>query len=703
MKKLGIAIIGCGAAARKYYVPAIKRHPDLIQGLILIDKNRDLAEQLRDEVGGGHVHDDYISVVNKVRGAVIAVPHFVHYQIALDLLGAGIHVLCEKPIAELPSQAWQMIKIANDHNVKLCVNNTRRMFPAFIEVRNIIKSGRLGRLKAIEYIEGNIFGWESATGFYVNPRVSAKGILLDIGAHAIDTLCWWLDGKPTLISYKDDSFSGPESVVEIHSKMGDCGIHVSLNRLCDLDNTYRIIGEKGIIEGKVHEYNRLRTRLNEDNVLREKVIRSSNRYPNFFTAIFDNFIQVIDCAASPLIPGSAVMDSIEFIQECYSSRKQMTSSFYSRIDVPSTLKRHKPLNNRGKVLVTGSTGFIGCRAVELIHLADLMDVRACIRRWPSAARLGRFPVDIVTMDVLNKDQINKALEGVTDIIHCAYGNEEVTVHGTENLLEAALEHGIRRFVHLSTAEVYGSALGIVDEKFPLEYTGNIYNKIKIDAEKVCWNYLKRGLPVTIIRPSIVYGPFSRNWTMKIALLFKDNQGGIYDNYGDGKCNLVYVDDLIWAMMMALYHDKAVGEAFNVTGPEVITWNEYFRLFNDMMGLPPLKIIQYEQARTKALMMEPVRKLGRFMKDHFLDYMKIIADHVEIAGNLMRKTERIMKTIPSPEELSLFNRDVFYSTEKLKNTLGFEPDISVSQGLRTSVEWIIQQGILNNNTRRSDHV
>src|SRR5512136_2285613 len=95
-----IAIIGCGAAAKRYYVPALKKYPDVVRGLYLIDKDPDQAKALAREFGGGAVVTDHREVIGKVDGAIIIVPHFYHHAIALDLLKAGTHVLCEKPLAE---------------------------------------------------------------------------------------------------------------------------------------------------------------------------------------------------------------------------------------------------------------------------------------------------------------------------------------------------------------------------------------------------------------------------------------------------------------------------------------------------------------------------------------------------------------------------------------------------------------------------
>jgi len=160
MHKITLAIIGCGAAAKRYYCPAIRRQPGLIKGLILVDKNIASARALRDEIGGGQICDDYHLAIDKAQGAIIAVPHFLHHKIAMDFLDAGVHVLCEKPLAEFPYQARQMVDKAISKGVSLCVNNSRRIYPAFREIRDLIRNSSLGQILSIEYIEGNTFGWQ---------------------------------------------------------------------------------------------------------------------------------------------------------------------------------------------------------------------------------------------------------------------------------------------------------------------------------------------------------------------------------------------------------------------------------------------------------------------------------------------------------------------------------------------------------------
>src|SRR3954467_5299585 len=110
-----------------------------------------------------------------------------------------------------------------------------------------------------------------------------------------------------------------------------------------------------------------------------------------------------------------------------------------------------------KVLVTGSSGFIGGRVVERLALDDPGSVRALIHKWSRAARVARFPIEIAVGDITSPEQAAEAMKGVTHVVHCAVaGDRLVIVKGTRTLLEAALAAGVTRFVHVSTAEVYGA-------------------------------------------------------------------------------------------------------------------------------------------------------------------------------------------------------------------------------------------------------
>ena len=116
---------------------------------------------------------------------------------------------------------------------------------------------------------------------------------------------------------------------------------------------------------------------------------------------------------------------------------------------------------RPTILVTGAGGFLGGRVCEILDGGGVASVRAGVRRWSSAARVGRLPVEIVTCDVRDLVQVERAVAGATAVVHCAVGDRAVTVDGTRNVLEASARHGVKRVVHISTIAVYGAKFPFV--------------------------------------------------------------------------------------------------------------------------------------------------------------------------------------------------------------------------------------------------
>lgn len=689
MKSTKIALIGCGAAALRYYVSPLQKYREDIDDIFLIDIDADNAVSVQQALGWGQVHTKYQEVLSDVHGAIILLPNDLHHAVAIDCLNAGVNVLCEKPLAVLPQHAREIVEAAERNGVALCMNNTRRMFPNFQAVKKAIDLGQLGRVREIEYVEGNTFGWQSVTGFLVNPKISSKGILLDLGSHVIDTLTWWLGGKPDLEEFVDDSYGGPESVAKIRAHKDDCKINITLNRLVELGNTYKVVGEKQTIEGNISNWKQLSVIDRGGKVNERKLSCAAKNYPAFVSPIVKNFIETIAGSASPLVSGKDVLPSIEFIDDCYGSRKHFSFSWDREIAIPRPRKAEDERGDKKRILVTGATGFIGGRAMEIIHLAEDegFSATAGIRQWSSAGRLGRLPAEIVTMDLLDKAQVEKALEGITHVIHCAKGTPEDTVEGTRNLLDISLSSGIQHVIHLSTAEVYGDATGVVDEEYPNQYTGNAYNKMKIDAEKVCFEYMDKGLPITVFRPAIVYGPYSNSWCWRFASLMLSGEWGKFEKYGEGKCNLVYVDDLVMTLITTLSNQEAVGKALNVNGPEITTWNEYFSRLNEMMGLPSLKLIKARTADKNTYVMAPVRILGGVVKKHFLGPVKKAAELSDTVDAMLRRLQHQATAKPPAAELKLYSKDVKYSDALARKLLDYCPDTPLERGMQESVDWL----------------
>lgn len=355
------------------------------------------------------------------------------------------------------------------------------------------------------------------------------------------------------------------------------------------------------------------------------------------------------------------------------------------------------MSDRKTVFVTGAGGFIGGRIVEVLEHLDLADVRPGLRRWSSGARIGRYPLEMVKCDIRKQDDVRAALEGVTHIVHCAVGDRETTVEGTRVLLEGALEAGVERVVHISTIAVYGSPEGEIDETHSTDASDSEYAAMKLEAERVCQEMVARGLPVTILRPTLVHGPFSETWTIAYAQRLQASSWLVPESDAQGTCNLVYVDDLVGAVIAALDADVESGEAFNINGPDRPTWNEYFHALNDGMGLEPLVPESKSRARVSAMAMQPVRMLAKFALKHFESQIMEVYQKSEFARSIMKKAEGKIRTTPVLGEFAEYSRDVEYSTEKARAQLGYEPQFPISEAIPLTAAWLKHHGFVAGST------
>jgi predicted dehydrogenase len=322
-----IALIGCGAITEALHLPALSRHPEVMAKVVCVDPNLERAKAMATRFGAAAAVDRYQDVIADVDGAIVAVPPKLHYPIAMDLLAARVNVLCEKPLTESGEHARRLVAKAEQMGVALCVNNYRRLYPSSIKVRDLIAAGDLGAVRRIEFSWGEEFDWPAASGAYFGVA-AGRGVLADKGAHLLDLVCWWLGGKPEVVSYEDDSMGGTEAVAVLHFRRKECQGVVRLSWLSRYANTFLVEGDRATAAGRLFDWNTVD--LERPSGRREKLrLPSSAKVPqDLGKTLLDNFLDVVRGRAVPLVAGSDVLPSIELLDDCYASRKRMALPWY---------------------------------------------------------------------------------------------------------------------------------------------------------------------------------------------------------------------------------------------------------------------------------------------------------------------------------------------------------------------------------------
>ncbi len=328
-----IAVIGCGAVAELLYLPALVRFPSVRKNLILVDSNEERTRKLATKFNVRDCQDDYRNVLSKeIDGVIIATPSHLHYPIAMDVLSNGLHVLCEKPLADSADEARAMIAQASRNDVLLLANYQRRLYASNLKVKALLSEGELGEPLAIKYFEGEEFSWPTVSGFYFDTRVSSRGVLLDRGAHVLDLICWWLDAKPKILVSENDSFGGREAVARIQFAHKKCLGEVNLSLLGKFPCVFSVECEQGTISGDIYDFQSIILSTKSGRKKRLNFKTSEKYYTDFGYTIVKNFLNVLSKNAKPFFSGEDVLNSVEWIDDCYAAATRFNMPWYDFLE-----------------------------------------------------------------------------------------------------------------------------------------------------------------------------------------------------------------------------------------------------------------------------------------------------------------------------------------------------------------------------------
>jgi len=244
-----------------------------------------------------------------------------------------------------------------------------------------------------------------------------------------------------------------------------------------------------------------------------------------------------------------------------------------------------------KVLVTGGSGFIGSHVVEqLLEVGH--DVRVFDRAKPLSDKIEWF-----NGDLLNEKDVLEACKDIEAIFHLAAIADVnialssfelclmVNEMGTMNFLKSATAEEVERIVLASTTWVYGRNKDVVTEDAAIPPPEHIYTKTKIGQEHLLYSWHQHhGLPYTILRYDIPYGPRMRS-NMAISIFVRRAMRGepitIFGDGKQGRC-WIYIEDLARGNVAALAEGGA-NQIINLAGSEFVTMNQIAEALKEIFG------------------------------------------------------------------------------------------------------------------------
>src|SRR6266705_1698650 len=324
-------------------------------------------------------------------------------------------------------------------------------------------------------------------------------------------------------------------------------------------------------------------------------------------------------------------------------------------------------------VITGATGFLGSSLVTEL-LKRQQAVRILTRDEKKARQQFGSAATIIAGDITDAVQVQQAVDGATAIYHLAgrlYHPSTPTelyrqthVEGTRILLKACQgQTQLRRIVHVSTTGVYGvtgETPAAEDASFvPI----NPYEATKLEGEQLALKaYREQGLPVTVVRPGLVYGPGD----LHLLGFFLSIKKGVFRVIDGGKALLhpIYIDDMTSAFLLCAERPEAIGQSYNIAGEHPVTIRELSTSIAHSLD----------------------RELPKGSIPLWL--AKLASDIFSVIPGIKGENAPLTRS-----RVQFLTRSRVYDISKAKAELSFVPNVGLEIGMKNTAEWYNKHGYL----------
>jgi nucleoside-diphosphate-sugar epimerase len=328
-----------------------------------------------------------------------------------------------------------------------------------------------------------------------------------------------------------------------------------------------------------------------------------------------------------------------------------------------------------RVLVTGATGFTGAHLVRRLRARGYDVTMLDIQRNASAAELEAAGARLVVGSVTDSELVDRTVPGHEMVFHLAAAfrqisesanfYRQVNIDGTRNVLIASERHSVGKIIHCSTSGVHGGDKKRLpwNEDSPIG-PDDLYQQTKWGGEQVCQEFIRRGLDITIVRPTSEYGPGDVHGMRSLFRMAKTGRFLMF-GHGRGTVHPVYIDNLIDLFELAANNPQSRGRAYIAGDERPCTLNDLVAAVGRAQGIS-VKI-------THIPLLGPLYAASAVVE--------FVCKPLKISPPIFRR------------RVAWFKANRAYSIERAKTELGYVPAIDLEEGLRRTAAWYRQQGFI----------